>query len=979
MKPVPFLDALDTFASRHIGPRGDDVTAMLKAVGVEFLDDLIDEAIPASIRLEGPLNLPSAESESTFLARLKTIAKKNKVFRSFIGLGYSDTLTPGVIRRCVFENPGWYTPYTPYQAEIAQGRLESLLNFQTMVTDLTGMAVANASLLDEGTAAGEAMALLHRVQGKKLGSANGAFLVSDRCFPQTIEVLRSRAGPLGVELRVGPSDAMVFGADVFGAVVQNPDDAGRLDDLRPFIDKAHAAGVLVAVATDLLALALATSPGEMGADVAFGNSQRFGVPLGFGGPHAAFFATSQAYVRHMPGRVIGVSVDVHGKRAYRMALQTREQHIRREKATSNICTAQALLANMAAMYAVYHGPEGIRAIASRVHTFARSLEGALGSLGYQQTNLQYFDTLRIRVAAAKARAIRESAAAHGMNFRFAGETEIGIALDETVTAADLAAILDVFASASGKTGMAVAVDVQPAQRPSWPEALQRTSAYLTHPVFNTHRSETEMMRYIRSLERKDVGLDTSMIPLGSCTMKLNAATEMFPVSWEEFSRMHPFAPDDQTAGYRQICDELEAALCAITGFAAVSLQPNSGAQGEFAGLTVIRAYLQSRGEGARDVVLIPASAHGTNPASAVMAGFKVVVVATDANGNVDVSDLTKKAEEHARDLAGLMITYPSTHGVFEDSISDICATIHQYGGQVYMDGANMNAQVGLTSPATIGADVCHLNLHKTFAIPHGGGGPGMGPIGVAAHLAPFLPGHPLVNVRGAVRGDTRVRGDKPSGLSDQSIPSVSAAPWGSASILLISYAYIRMLGAEGVTDATRFAILNANYIKSRLEKHYDVLYTRKNGRVAHEMIFDLRAFKAKGVEEGDVAKRLMDYGFHAPTVSFPVPGTLMIEPTESESKAELDRFCDALIAIRREIEDVVTGKADAKDNVLKHAPHTAAAVSADEWPHAYSRETAAYPLPWVRAGKFWPSVGRIDNPYGDRNLICICPPIEAYE
>ncbi|MFA5907479.1 MAG: aminomethyl-transferring glycine dehydrogenase [Vicinamibacterales bacterium] len=963
MKQVPFLEPLDTFAPRHIGPRGNDVAAMLEAVGASSLDQLIDEAIPASIRLTAPLNLPPAESESTYLARLKGIAKKNKVFRSFIGLGYSDTLTPSVIRRCLFENPGWYTPYTPYQAEIAQGRLESLLNFQTMVTDLTGMAVANASLLDEGTAAGEAMTLLHRVQGKKLGAANGTFLVSDRCFPQTIAVLRSRAEPLGIALKIGPANQMNLDEPaVFGALVQYPDEAGRLEDLKPFIDRAHAAGVRVAVATDLLALALATSPGEMGADVVFGNSQRFGVPLGFGGPHAAFFATSQEYVRHMAGRVIGVSVDAHGHRAYRMALQTREQHIRREKATSNICTAQALLANMAAMYAVYHGPEGIKAIASRVHTFARSLEGALASLGYQQSNLHYFDTLRVKTDAAKVKAIRIAAEQYQLNFRYVGDAEVGISLDETVTTTDLAAILEVFASAAGKQGAAAVADLSAAQTPSWPEALQRQSAYLTHPVFNTHRSESEMMRYIRSLERKDVGLDTSMIPLGSCTMKLNAATEMYPVSWEEFSRIHPFAPEDQTEGYRQICDELAAALCVITGFAAVSLQPNSGAQGEFAGLAVMRAYHQSRGDGARDVILIPSSAHGTNPASAVMAGFKVVVVATDANGNVDVADLKKKAEEHAADLAGLMITYPSTHGVFEDSIRDICAAIHQFGGQVYMDGANMNAQVGLTSPATIGADVCHLNLHKTFAIPHGGGGPGMGPIGVAKHLAPFLPGHPLAKVGGA-----------------NAIPPVSAAPWGSASILLISYAYIRMLGAAGVTDATRFAILNANYIKSRLEPHYDVLYTRDNGRVAHEMIFDLRAFKAKGVEEGDVAKRLMDYGFHAPTVSFPVPGTLMIEPTESEPKAELDRFCDALIAIRTEIEDVITGKADAKDNVLKHAPHTAAAVTADAWPHAYSRETAAYPLPWVKAGKFWPSVGRIDNPYGDRNLMCICPPIESYQ
>ncbi len=969
MKQVPFLEPLDTFVPRHIGPRGNDVAAMLKAVGASSLDQLIDEAIPASIRLPAPLNLPPAESESTYLARLKGIAKKNKVFRSFIGLGYADTLTPSVIRRCLFENPGWYTPYTPYQAEIAQGRLESLLNFQTMVTDLTGMAVANASLLDEGTAAGEAMTLLHRVQGKKLGDASGTFLVSDRCFPQTIAVLRSRAEPLGIALKIGPADQMNLDEPaVFGALVQYPDEAGRLEDLKPFIDRAHAAGVRVAVATDLLALALATSPGEMGADVVFGNSQRFGVPLGFGGPHAAFFATSQDYVRHMAGRLIGVSVDAHGHRAYRMALQTREQHIRREKATSNICTAQALLANMAAMYAVYHGPEGIKAIASRVHTFARSLEGALASLGYQQSNLHYFDTLRVKTDAAKVKAIRIAAEQYQLNFRYVSDAEVGISLDETVTTTDLTAMLEVFASAAGKQGVAAVADLSAAQKPSWPEALQRKSAYLTHPVFNTHHSESEMMRYIRGLERKDVGLDTSMIPLGSCTMKLNAATEMYPVSWEEFSRIHPFVPADQAEGYRQIVDELAAALCEITGFAAVSLQPNSGAQGEFAGLAVLRAYHQSRGDAARNVILIPSSAHGTNPASAVMAGFKVVVVATDASGNVDVADLKTKAGEHAKDLAGLMITYPSTHGVFEDSIRDICAAIHQFGGQVYMDGANMNAQVGLTSPATIGADVCHLNLHKTFAIPHGGGGPGMGPIGVAKHLAPFLPGHPLVDVRRAPA----------SAGADMSIPPVAAAPWGSASILLIAYAYIRMLGAAGVTDATRFAILNANYIKSRLEPHYDVLYTRANGRVAHEMIFDLRAFKAKGVEEGDVAKRLMDYGFHAPTVSFPVPGTLMIEPTESEPKAELDRFCDALIAIRQEIEDVITGKVDAKDNVLKHAPHTAAAVTADAWPHAYSRELAAYPLPWVKAGKFWPSVGRIDNPHGDRNLMCICPPTEVY-
>ena len=858
----------------------------------------------------------------------------------------------------MFENPSWYTPYTPYQAEIAQGRLESLLNFQTMVADLTGLPIASASLLDEGTAAGEAMALLHRVQGKRLGDTAGVFLVSDRVFPQTIAVLRSRTQPLGIELRIGPSSEMQFTPHVFGALVQYPDEAGRLKDLRPFIERAHAAGVLVAVGSDLLALALATPPGEMGADVVYGNAQRFGVPMGFGGPHAAFFATKQEHVRHMPGRIIGVSVDANGKSAYRMSLQTREQHIRREKATSNICTAQALLANMAAMYAVYHGPEGVRAIASRVHGMARALDQALQGLGYQQTNDNYFDTLRVVTDASRAKAIHERAVAHAINLRYAGETGIGIALDETATATDLATIVSVFAEASGKKG-AVALDSSAAL--DWPRELRRTSAYLTHPVFNTHRSETEMMRYIKSLERKDIGLDTSMIPLGSCTMKLNAAAEMYPVSWPEFARMHPFAPADQTQGYQRIFQELETALCTITGFAAVSLQPNSGAQGEFAGLAVIRAYLAAQGQGHRDVVLIPASAHGTNPASAVMAGFRVVVVATDGSGNVDVADLKAKSAQHANDLAGLMITYPSTHGVFEDAIREICAVIHQHGGQVYMDGANMNAQVGLTSPASIGADVCHLNLHKTFAIPHGGGGPGMGPIGVASHLAPFLPGHPFAKVGGS-----------------EAIPPVSAAPWGSASILLISYGYIRMLGGQGVTDATRFAILNANYIKSRLEGHYDVLYTRANGRVAHEMIFDLRAFKPKGVEEGDVAKRLMDYGFHAPTVSFPVPGTLMIEPTESESKAELDRFCEALIAIRAEIEEVVTGRADAKDNVLKHAPHTAAAVTADRWPHSYSREKAVFPLPWVRANKFWPSVGRIDNPYGDRNLVCVCPPVEEY-
>jgi len=956
------LDANDYFPSRHIGPSAADTAAMLQVVGAETLDALVDEAIPASIRLKAPINLPPPESEHEYLQRLTGIARKNKTFRSYIGLGYHDTITPSVILRMVMENPGWYTPYTPYQAEIAQGRLESLLNFQTMVADLTGMEVANASLLDEATAAAEAMTLLHRVRTNKAGAGErGLFLVSDRCFPQTIDVLKTRAEPLDIDLHVGPAETMAFDARVFGVLLQYPDEAGLVQDLRPFIQKAHDAGVLVAVATDLLALALITPPGEMGADVVLGNSQRFGVPLGYGGPHAAFFATRNTFVRQAPGRIIGVSVDAHGRKAYRMALATREQHIRREKATSNICTAQALLANMAAMYAVYHGPEGLQAIAARVHTLARVLDSELQRLGLRQTNAHYFDTIRVEVPGGVTHLL-ERAGAHGINFRVVNDRTVDVALNETVDTRDVFDIVTVFAEALGER--APAIDFDAAARTiddGYPAALRRTSTYLSHPVFNTHRSETQMMRYIRSLERKDVGLDTSMIPLGSCTMKLNSATEMLPVTWEHFGRMHPFAPVDQAQGYAQIVRELEGALCAITGFAAVSLQPNSGAQGEFAGLMVIRAYHRDGGEDHRDVVLIPASAHGTNPASAAMAGMRVVVVATAPNGNVDVADLRKKAAEHTDRLACLMITYPSTHGVFEDEIIDICRIVHEHGGQVYMDGANMNAQSGLTSPAAIGADVCHLNLHKTFAIPHGGGGPGMGPIGVARHLAPYLPGHPLV----------KTGGDRP-------IPAVAAAPWGSASILLISYGYIRMLGGQGVTDATKYAILNANYIKARLEKHYPVLYTRANGRVAHEMIFDLRGFKTGGVDEMDVAKRLMDYGFHAPTVSFPVAGTLMVEPTESEDKGELDRFCDAMIQIRREIDEVVGGRVDKQDNVLKNAPHTAEAVMANEWNHPYSREQAAFPLPFVKANKFWPSVGRIDNPYGDRNLFCSCPPVEAF-
>ncbi len=942
---------------------------MLRAIGVPSLDALIDQTIPPGIRASAPLALPPGEGEYEYLRSLRAVASRNVVARSYIGMGYYDCVTPSVILRNVFENPSWYTPYTPYQAEIAQGRLESLLNFQTVVKDLTGTDIATASLLDEGTAAAEAMTMFHRVQTKKARPGQESlFLVSDRCFPQTLAVLRGRAEPLGIRLEVGPVESLTDEqlTHAFGLLLQYPDDRGAVVDPRAVIERAHAAGVLVAVATDLLALTLLTPPGEMGADAVVGNSQRLGVPLGYGGPHAAFLATRDAYVRQAPGRIIGMSVDAKGRPAYRMALQTREQHIRREKATSNICTAQALLANIAAMYAVYHGPSGLKAIGEQVHGAAVALEAALVASGATQSNQVYFDTLHVR--GVDAAGVRRGAEAAGLNFRYLADGAVGISVDETTTPADLAEIVRVFRQVAGGPPAAVS----PALRPGGatdaehvPSALRRSTPFLTHPVFNTHHSETQMMRYIKSLERKDVGLDTSMIALGSCTMKLNAASEMIPVSWPEFSKMHPFAPPSQAAGYADVFRDLEAALCKITGFTAVSLQPNSGAQGEFAGLMTIRAYHRDRGDERRNVVLIPSSAHGTNPASATMAGLKVVVVACDSNGNVELSDLRARAAQHRDALAALMVTYPSTHGVFEEEIREICAVVHEHGGQVYMDGANMNAQVGLTSPAAIGADVCHLNLHKTFAIPHGGGGPGMGPIAVAPHLAPYLPGHPVVSVGGA-----------------KAIPAVSAAPWGSASILLISYGYIRMLGAEGMTDATRVAILNANYIKARLQGHYDVLYANHNGRVAHEMIFDLRPYKhgaGPSVDEQDVAKRLMDYGFHAPTVSFPVAGTMMIEPTESESKDELDRFCDALIAIRAEIQDVIDGKVDPRDNVLKNAPHTAEEVTADAWPHPYSREQAAYPLPYVRAGKFWPAVARIDNPYGDRHLICSCPPIEAYE
>jgi glycine dehydrogenase len=950
----------DRFESRHIGPDRVDRDAMLQAVGAESLEQLLDEAVPPNIRLHVPLALPSGLTEHAYLAEVRRLAARNQVFRSFIGLGYYDCVTPSVILRNVFENPGWYTPYTPYQAEIAQGRLEGLLTFQTMVSDLTGLPVANASLLDEATAAAEAMAMLHRLQARRIASAAGKprLFVADSCFPQTIEVLYGRAEPLGIELVVGDPETARFDEGMFGAIVQTPDEAGRIHDFRDFIADARQHGVLVAIASDLLSLTLLKPPGEIGADIAFGNSQRFGVPMGYGGPHAAFFATLEAHVRQVPGRIIGVSVDRQGTTSYRMALQTREQHIRRDKATSNICTAQALLANMAGFYAVYHGAEGLIRIARRVHALAKRLEQKLASCGVRQLNDQYLDTLRLKADGVER--LRRDAEAAGFNFRYRPDGGINVALDETTEPGDVDRIASLFgAGAASSTSQ---YDTTPDR---YSPSMARSGTFLTHPVFRAYRSETEMMRYLRRLERKDIGLDTSMIPLGSCTMKLNAASELLPVTWPEFSKLHPFAPVHQAEGYHEVFSSLEAALAAITGFAAVSLQPNSGAQGEFTGLLVIRAYHHERGEGHRDVVLIPASAHGTNPASAVMAGMRVVVVGVTGAGDIDVGDLRTKAQLHRERLAALMVTYPSTHGVFEDAIVDICAIVHDHGGQVYLDGANLNAQVGVTSPAAVGADVCHLNLHKTFGIPHGGGGPGMGPIAVAAHLAPYLPGHPLVRTGGM-----------------QPIRATAAAPWGSASVLLISYGYIRMLGGDGMRNATAHAILAANYVKSRLERHYPVLYARPNGRVAHELIFDLRRLgQGSGrasVDEIDVAKRLMDYGFHAPTISFPVPGTLMVEPTESESRQELDRFCDAMIAIRGEIQRVLDGTSDPSDNLLKNAPHTAAAVCANQWTHVYTREEAAFPLPFVRERKVWPASARIDNAYGDRHLVCSCPPVETF-
>ena len=926
---------------------------MLKALNVNSLDELIAQTVPDSIRLEKPLQLPEALSEFEYLRTLKTIADQNEVFRSYIGMGYYGTITPSVILRNIFENPGWYTQYTPYQAEIAQGRLESLLNYQTVISDLTGLPIANASLLDEGTAAAEAMHMFHAERNKraKAGEEANVFLVSDTVLPQTIDILRTRAVPQGIELQVGDWRTFEFTERTFGVLLQYPDAAGAVEDLRAFVEKAKANKNYVAVATDLMALALLKAPGEWGADVAVGNSQRFGVPMGFGGPHAAFFACSEEFKRLIPGRIIGISVDVNGNPALRMALQTREQHIRREKATSNICTAQALLANMAAMYAVYHGPEGIKAIAQRIHEMAAALAAVLEQKGFRQLNAHFFDTLRIAATADQQKAIRQAAEARRINFWYTPDA-IQISLDETCNEADLADIAAAFGAAA---------EVRPVQKDNIPATLVRDSAYLTHPVFNSYHTESEMMRYIKRLENRDLSLMHSMISLGSCTMKLNAATEMAPVSWPEWGAVHPFVPSEQVKGYRQLIQELEHYLCVVTGFTACSLQPNSGAQGEYAGLMAIRAYHVDRGDHHRNVALIPSSAHGTNPASAVMAGMEVIVTGCDERGNIDVADLKAKAAQYADRLSCLMVTYPSTHGVFETAIKDICTTIHENGGLVYMDGANMNAQVGLTSPAMIGADVCHLNLHKTFAIPHGGGGPGVGPICCNDKLAPYLPNHVVVST-GVKKGTT----------------AVSAAPYGSASILLISYAYIRMLGAEGVTNATKYAILNANYIKARLEGAYEILYTGELGRCAHELIVDLRPFKSL-VSAEDVAKRLIDYGFHAPTLSFPVAGTIMIEPTESESKAELDRFCDALLSIRKEIDEIAAGDYDHDNNVLHNAPHTMANISADEWTRPYSRSKAAWPLPYLQQGwKFWATVGRIDQAYGDRNLVCTCPPVEDY-
>lgn len=940
------------FVTRHIGPNEADSNRMLKKTGVKNLDELISQTVPPSIRMQQDLDIPAAMSEHEYLRHIKEVSLRNKVFSNYIGQGYYDTITPSVILRNIFENPGWYTQYTPYQAEISQGRLESLLNYQTMVSDLTGLPIANASLLDEATAAAEAMTMFFNTLNKQDHIERPRFFVDKEVFPQTKDVLLTRAVPVQIEIVEGEYNTAAIDNSYFGAIVQYPNDKGSIEDYRAFIEKVHSAGGFVVMATDLLALTLLTPPGELGADVAVGSAQRFGVPLGYGGPHAAFMSTKDEFKRSIPGRIIGISIDAQGNRALRMALQTREQHIKREKATSNICTAQALLANMAAMYAVYHGPDGLKNIAKRVALFTQTVAEAIEARGFKLLSDHFFDTIVVQVNDSTA--IREKAERQFINLRYIGQQYIGISIDETTEVADLFDLINCFENDKDP----VAFDIhQDAMLEHIPSGLSRTSSFLTHPVFNTHHSESQMMRYIKQLENKDLSLNTSMISLGSCTMKLNAATEMMPLSWAHWSRIHPFAPAEQTEGYQYMADELSRYLCAITAFDACSLQPNSGAQGEYAGLLTIRSYHEANGEKNRNVMLIPISAHGTNPASAVMAGMKVVVVKALENGYIDMDDLKAKAEQYSKDLSGIMITYPSTYGVYEETVKTITDIIHQHGGQVYMDGANMNAQVGLTAPGLIGADVCHLNLHKTFAIPHGGGGPGMGPICVKAHLAPHLPGHVALGTANAV----------------------SAAPYGSASILLISYGYIRMLGAKGVKAATEYAILNANYMRARLDGAYDILYTNNNGQCAHEFIVDLRPFKKSAeIEAEDVAKRLIDYGFHAPTMSFPVAGTIMIEPTESEDKAELDRFCDALLSIREEIRAIEEGKADKKDNPLKHAPHTQYVLTADAWEHAYSRQTAAFPLEYVKANKFWPSVARVNNTHGDRNLVCTCEPVESY-
>ena len=967
----------NSFARRHIGPNEDEVRAMLREVGFESLDSLVEAAVPKNIRLDRELNLPQPKSEMEALAELRAISRRNKIARSFIGCGYSDCTTPPVIQRNILENPGWYTAYTPYQAELAQGRLEAVLNFQTMITDLTRLEIANASLLDEATAAAEAMALCHAVVPNRK-----AFFVSDNCHPQTIAVVQTRAKPLGITIKIGDYSRFKFDDTVFGALVQYPATDGAIYDYAGFIKRAHEAGALVVVAADMLALTLLKPPGEFGADVAVGNTQRFGVPLGFGGPHAAYFATRDQYKRHMPGRLVGVSHDAEGRPAYRLALQTREQHIRRDKATSNICTAQVLLAVIASMYAVYHGPRGLRAIAERVHRLTSQLVDGLRALGLNITHENFFDTIRVEVESSEA--ILEHAEKADCDLRALGPRAVGISFDETTTVRDIELLMSVF---RGTTVRDFADDDLGEPPICIPQSAIRTSEFLTHPVFNAHDTETEMLRYLKKLESRDLSLTTSMIPLGSCTMKLNATAEMFPISWPEISKLHPFAPVEQTVGYVEMCEQLETWLAEITGFDAISLQPNAGSQGEFAGLLAIREYHASRNEGHRNVCLIPTSAHGTNPASATMAGFKVVSIACLKDGDIDLADLRAKANEHARDLAALMVTYPSTHGVFEPTIREICDIVHAHGGQVYMDGANLNAQVGLCRPGDYGADVCHLNLHKTFCIPHGGGGPGVGPIGVAKHLAPYLPREFILDPEtGQILFGNGEHGKRPPSRTGSDYRhgggkggNVAAAPYGSASILTITWMYIRMMGANGLKRASEVAILNANYMAKRLDPYFPVLFKGKRGLVAHECIVDLRQWKSAGIEVEDVAKRLMDYGFHAPTVSWPVAGTMMIEPTESEPKHELDRFCDAMISIHEEIEAVAKGKMDRANNTLKNAPHTARQIASENWDHPYTREQAAFPAPWTREHKFWPAVARIDNVYGDRNLFCSCPPVEEFE